>query len=481
MTNQAHAQNNPDQVKVLGHIELNASHYTRHLNNRTEDGDYLTNLARSPWETKLIERETQRVLSEISELQSENRWDDINALFYPLEEKLPEICAAGMESTIRQETAFSLCRAGRHQDSIRCITPLVEKEPENVMAHYTLAYTALDLLFAARAKRQLLTPARKREMTGLAHKHFRKAQELRPDSVTFFYREGILYKEIEDKPRKAVPLFQKAVANWDRLSEAEQKERHQQRPKFVRSLYHLASSFLKLGMASRSLELIKRVMEEDRDRDHISPVFKHFACAKVLHSLGRAREALDHLDTAAYRANKNEPVEYVFELAARCCLQSGNVERALEYIEKIAPNRRRPYVQWTHADVLAATGREAEALKLLAASAERDRRTRHIALIRTARLHFAQGNMEAALEAASGAAEFCRECFGNPSNEALFWEAAALHGLKRDIEALDILEDLAARRFQYPNLGRLLREVRSAAQNQRKSQNNKRPDISLVI
>jgi tetratricopeptide (TPR) repeat protein len=244
----------------------------------------------------------------------------------------------------------------------------------------------------------------------------------------------------------------------------------------------MASSMLKLGMPARSLEIMERVLDEDRDRDHISAVFKHFAMGKVLHALGRPEEALDHLDTAAYRAAKGEPVEYVYELAARCCLVIENTDRATAYIEKITPRRRRPYIQWTHADTLAAAGRREEALTLLKKSAERDRRTRHVALIRMARIHYATGNMEDALRHASGAADFCEQTFGNASNEALFWKAAALHGLSRDVEAREVLEDLSARRFQYPNLGRLLSVVRQAAgERQRRNGKDGRPPISLVL
>ncbi len=480
MKNSNAVQNdNEARARVIGRVELQAAATGRKTaRSPADDQDFMQALATSPWMSRQAEREYQRVLSEIVELQSENRWDDINALFHPVEDKLADLCAAGMDADIRQKVAFSLCRSRRHQDAIRCIKPVASREPDNVMAHYTLAYTALDLLYTARTKRQLLTPQRRREIIDLAHRHFAKTQELRPESVTFFYREGILYKEIEDKPRKAVPLFKKAIMNWDRLSDEEKKQRHQQRPKFIRALYHLASSLLKIGMPARSLEVLERVMDEDRDRDHVSAVFKHFAMGKVLNTLGRPEEALDHLDTAAFRAGKDENIEYVYELCARCCLVTGNSDRALTYIEKIAPNRRRPYVRWTHSDVLVAAGRIDEALKLLESCAEHDRRTRHVALIRIARIHYADRRMERALNAASDAANFCEHTFGNASNEALFWQAASLHGLGRNVEALEVLEDLAARRFQYPGMGRLLSAVRQATRQERHDAN--RMTITLV-
>ncbi len=484
MKNSTALENNAEtRSRIVGKVELKPGPEpgVRSSGSQTDE-EFMQALASSPWMSRQAERECRRVLAEISELQSENRWDDINALFHPLEEKLPELCAAGMDSDIRQEVAFSLGRAGRHQDAMKCIMPLVKREPENVMAHYTLAYTALDLLYSARTRRELLTPSRKREMIELAHRHFAMAQELRPDSVTFFYREAMLFKEIEDRHRKAVPLFSRAIANWDRLSDKEKKQRHQQRPKFIRSLYHMASSLLKLGMPARSLEVLERLMEEDRDRNHVSPVFRHFAMGKVLHALGRPAEALDHLETSAFRAEKHEPVEYVHELAARCCLMMGDTDRAIACIEKVSPKRRRPYIKWTHSDVLVAAGRSDEALKIMENTADRDRRTGHVARIRAARIHYSEGRMEEALRHASEAADFCEQTFGNPSNEALFWKASALVGLSSTAEALEILEDLSARHFRYPGMDRLMSIARRrAGQTQKKSGTGKRPAIALVI
>ncbi len=227
-------------------------------------------------------------------------------------------------------------------------------------------------------------------------------------------------------------------------------------------MYHLGSCFLKNGMPGRSLALVEKVIELDRDRDHMQPLFKHFAMGKILHALGRPEQALEHLEVAAYRADKGQAVDFVYELAARCGLILDQPERSAKYIDRIPASRRRPYVRWTEADVLVARGRKEKALQVLAASAERDRRSRHKALIRMARIHLTLAGFDEAARLSSEAADFCLKTFGNPSHEALFWQAAALYRLGRFTEACKIIADLEERRFRYPNFSRLAQLVREA-------------------
>lgn len=228
-------------------------------------------------------------------------------------------------------------------------------------------------------------------------------------------------------------------------------------------MYHLASCFPANGMPSRSIGLIEKVIELDRDRDHMKPVFKHFAMGKVLHALGRPEKALEHLEVAAYRADRDQAVDFVYELAARCGLVLEQPERAAKYIDRIPPSHRRPYVRWTEADVLVARGQRDKALKVLAATAERDRRSRHKALIRMARIQLTAGKFDEAVQLSNEAAEFCRHTFGNPSHEALFWQAAGLYRLDRFAESLKIIAELEEHHFRYPNFSRLAELVRKAA------------------
>jgi len=450
-----------DRARIVGHVNLRQE-LTAPGPDTSSDKDFLTNQAACPWTGERLVQDRDRSIAEIAELQSENRWNDIIALFHPVEEKAPALTENGMAGELRLKVGFALCRAGRHAEAINCLNPVAVTEPENAMAHYTLAYTALDALFTARTSRQ---PLPHREKTGLlktARHGFEQACRLRPDSVTFFYRHAVLYKEIERKPRRAVPLFEQAVANWEGKDAETRKKQHQQYPKYIKAMYHLASCFLQNGRPGRSFELLEKVLDLDRDRDHMQPVFKHFAMGKVLHVLGRYKQALEHLEVAAYRAAREQPVDFVHELAARCHLLLHCPEKAATSIDCIPPRQRRPYVRWTEADVLVAAGRRQKALQVLAATAERDRRSRHKSLVRMARIQLTLGRCAEAEQSSREAAEFCRDNFGNPSHEALFWQAAALYKLQRPGDALHIIDELEKHHFRYPNFSRLKKLVREA-------------------
>ena len=463
------------RARVVGHVNLAQEQESPAAEIAAGD-DFLTNQAASPWSGDQIQRDIDRVVAEIVELQTENRWDDIIGLFHPVSDKLPELEENGMTGEVRLKVGFALSRAGRHAEAISCVTPVVEQDPENGMAHYSMAYSALDALFTTRTSRQPMPRREKVRLLETAHLHFQQACRLRPESVTFFYRHAVLYKEIENKPRRAVPLFEQAIINWERKDTKTRKLHHQQFTKYIKAMYHLASCFLKNGMPSRSLRLIEKVIELDRDRDHMQPLFKHFAMGKILHALGRPNQALEHLETAAYRADKGQPVDFVYELAARCGLIIEQPERAAKYIDRIPAARRRPYVRWTEADVLTARGQKEKALQVLAASAERDRRSRHKSLIRMARIQLTLSRFDEAERLSNEAAEFCRKNFGNPSHEALFWQAAALYRLDRFTEACAIITELEERRFRYPNFSRLAQLVRKEIS--RAGQRNKM--LSLV-
>ncbi len=451
-----------DRARIVGHVDLPAAREDCPASVSDADDGFLTGMTGTPWSSDHLQREHARVLAEIDELKAENRWEDILTLFHPIEEKTPELAAAGMTGELRLAMGFVLGRAGRHHEAMTCIEQVTRDEPDNGLAHYSMAYAVLDGLYAARARKSLLPPREKARLIRLGHRHFEQACRLRPDSVTFHYRHGILYKEIENKPRRAIPLFERAMANWDRLDAKTRKKRHQQFPKYIKSMYHLASCLLATGRPGQSLKLMERVLEKDEGRNHMQPLFRHYAMGKILHALGRPGPALEHLETALIRADKKQPMDFIFELAARCALQLGQSDRAASYIARAATGRSRPYIHHTEADVLLAQGKPDQALTLLTKSAEQDRRSRHKSLIRMGRIHLNQGRPEEAEKCCREAVEFCRSTFGNPSHEAMFWQAAALYQQNRHEQAAAILTKLRTHNFRYPNLNRLAELVSRA-------------------
>lgn len=456
-----------EQAKVVGHIQLEPQRRPAWSAPVPEtllptDSAFLCDYSGFAVNNSQLCREHSRVINEIIALQAEKRWQDIIELFHPVTDKLPELVAAGMEIDVRSKVAFALVRLHRAEEAIGTLLPAAERQPEDAMIHYTIGYAALDELFTARTEHRIIPGKRKKELIDLAHTHFAAARALRPDSVTFCYREAILCKEIEGKAKLAIPLFEQAIANWEQQSPQEQEHRHQQRPKYIKSLYHLASCLLEVGRASQSLMLLERMEQEDRDRKFLHPLFRHFAFGKVLHALQRHREALEHLETAGHVAQPNQPTDFVWELAGRCALHLQQVERASGYIARVPANRRRPYVRWTEADILAASGKVGEALQVLQQCSERDKRSRHVSLIRMSRLLLGQHRYDHALGAAVQAVRFCEETYGNPAKEAQFWQAASLHLLGRNKESQEILIALEDGHFQYPHFRRLIDAVRLA-------------------
>ena len=455
-------EENEERARIIGHVDLETDTSPRHAPPEAATDDFFTTMTATPWCSDHLQREHDRILAEIDELKAENRWDDILALFYPIEEKAPELAEAGMTAKLRLALGFVLGRAGRHHEAITCLEPVLRDEPDNGLAHYSLAYAALDGLYEGKKRKNLPGGKEKARLIKLAHRHFDLACRLRPDSVTFFYRQAILHKEIENKPRRAIPLFKQAIANWEQYNSETRKKRHQQYPKYIKAMYHLASCLLAIGRPGPSQELMQRVLREDEGRHHMHPLFKHYAMGKILHALGQPDQALEHLETALVRADRHQPVDFVAELAARCALQLDRIDQAERFIIRATAGSSRPYLQHTRADVLMARGKYDQALDLLAKSAARDRRSRHKSLIRMARIHIGRGRFDQAEQCCQQAVDFCRDTFGNPSHEAMFWQAAALYRLNRHDRAAAILAKLQQHNFRYPNLHRLAQMVRRA-------------------
>lgn len=455
-----------ETAKIVGHVELPRQEEV--CPSKTNPDDFLVSQAASPWEHEVVKRDYDRLRLEIAELKSENRWEDILALLHPVAEKWPDLCDCGLDSELVRESGFVLCRLGRYAESMAVVKPLTAAEPDNALAWYNFGYAAYESLYANKRDRSPMPHVERRKLIETAHHAFGKCQNLKPDSVAFFYRDAMVYKDFEDKPRQAIPLFEKAVANYEKLTREERENQHQQRPKYIRAMYHLASCFLKCSQPASSKILLEKLISEDQNRDLMSPLFKHFAYAKTLHALGENKDALAHLETAAARASRNDNIDYVFELAGRCALISQQIERAGKYIERIPVNRRRPYICWTEADILAARGRYSQAVQILEKSAERDRRSRHKSMIRAARIFITMADYKKGMDAARQADMFCSNTYGNGSREAQFWLAACLYRLERYDEAENIVSELIRYNFSYPNLKRLAEFIKERKQVARK-------------
>lgn len=416
--------------------------------------DFLTRLAACGPQLAQLQNERRRCLGEITALRAENRWEDILSLFHPVEEKVPELDGVGLAEGIRAEMAFALGHLNRFEEAIELYRTCVEAEPESFHHHAGLAYTAYNSLYAAKTRQVMLHPAERRARIDLAHHHFTFARQLRPEGVTSDYRQGMLFKQIQGKHDKALPHFETAVRNWRAYPEEQKQARHQERKNYVKALYHLASCQLETGHARQALEHLRACLREDESSAHLSAVHKHFALGKVHYQLGDYGSALQTLEVAAAHADPADD-DYVFELLARVHLARGDLSRAGQSLGRIPPHRRRPYVRWTEADVLAARGETDRACRVLREAAEKDRRGSHKALIRLARIEIQRRNHEQALIAARQACAFFEGQYRNAFFDGLFWQAAALFRLGRHEEAEARVVELEQLRPDYPNLGKL--------------------------
>ena len=173
-------------------------------------------------------RSRKNTLAEIGDLFREKKWDDMLAIFYPVTEKCPELTASKLDVPIREKLGFALGQLSRFDEAIAELTICVQRQPDNFYPVNSLAYTAYNSLYAAKNKEIFLSGKPRAERVEMAHRFFMAAQRLRPGGVTNYYREGMLFKQLEDKPRKALPLFRRAVENWERLDADEQETRHQE-------------------------------------------------------------------------------------------------------------------------------------------------------------------------------------------------------------------------------------------------------------
>jgi len=195
------------------------------------EDEFISEKDLAPVRRDAAERSLKRHLSELVELISQNKWEDVVALYYPVQEKQPDLVENDMDTKVRAKVAFALGHLNRFDDAIRDLSICTEKDPEDFHFNSSLAYTAYNSLFAAMNREIFLSGNARSDRIDLAHAAFRKAQELRPDGVTNYYRQGMLFKKLERKSEKAIPLFETAVSNWDRLSKEEKEARHQERVK----------------------------------------------------------------------------------------------------------------------------------------------------------------------------------------------------------------------------------------------------------
>ena len=407
-----------------------------------------------------IKKAKQKTLDDIFEMIRGNQWENIIALYHPVDEKVPELVMSEMDLPVREKVAFALGHLNRFDEAINELAICIRREPDNFYTRSSLAYTAYNSLFALKNKEIMLTPQVKARRIAMAHDNFRKAQELRPGTVTCFYRHGMLCSKIEDKPELALSLFRKACDNWERMDERQKAEHHQEKKNYIKSLYRLGSLMLTNGDPKGALHRLTTCLELDKERNHISLTFKYFALGKIHFHLENYKEAMDALGFAI-QSSKGRPDDFVVEMLARTFLALKQPSKALEVIKRIPENLRRPYFRWTEADVLCALHRFTDAEQVLKSSCEKDMRSKHKSLIRLAKIYYIQRNFSKAAGSAKDAVDFFHMQWGNPYREGIFWQAIATLRAGRVQKAEDLALELQEQCPNYPRLDMLLESIRN--------------------
>ncbi|MGD9878311.1 tetratricopeptide repeat protein [Desulfococcus sp.] len=394
------------------------------------------------------------VLAELEVMIREKRWEDAITLFHPIEEKVPETIGSGWDGSIRRKIAFALGQINRFDDAIRELDACIQADPENFFLHNSLAYTAYNSLYAAKNKEIFLSGKNRHERIDLAHRHFAAAQALRPDGVTNFYRQGMLYRQIERKTSQALPLFFKAISNWESLSSEDREARHQERKNYIKALYQGASAVLENGRPQKALDLLKQCLAEDNGTDHISMTFKYFALGKVHFSMCRFGEARDAL-LFSLKCSSSGPVDFIRELLARTYLALDNPAKGLQEIEKLPERIRRPYVRWTESDLRISLEDFAGARAVLLNAVERDNRSRHKTLVRLARLEYLLGGYDKVIEHGKSACDFFTEKWGQVYAEGLYWQILGAYRSGAPDNARTLMSQLETEHPDYPGLDKL--------------------------
>ena len=420
------------------------------------DQDFLDALSHDPGKADKIRARVSACLAEIALARDRKDWQRIADLFHPLEEKEPELVALSLETQLRAELAFALSHTHSLEISAAEYEKCVASQPDNFFYVSGLAYVLYNILYSAKNRERIIPSAEKAHYTEQAHKYFAAAQKLRSEAVTNYYRQAMLYKNLQNMDLKATPLLRTAISNWEAYDGVTKEKRHQEFKNYVKSLYNLASCLLKQNRAREALSCLEKCLDQDRDKNFVRAEHKYFALGKVHFELNEYDKAIKDLEFAAGFTDPRNG-DYIYELWGRVLLNQVKPLEALQIIGKIPDKFRRQFVRWTEGDCYAALEDIAKARHAWTKSLEKDRRSRHKGLIRLARMEFRLGNFDQCFKYALEADNFHMDTYGNPDPEGLFWSTAANIRLGEQEKSGHYLRELKAFRPDYPMLGKLVK------------------------
>ncbi|MBN2107089.1 MAG: tetratricopeptide repeat protein [Deltaproteobacteria bacterium] len=322
------------------------------------------------------ERTASELLARIAELTAQNAWGLIVETFHPLAEKYPAADADPKSHSILSGIAFAFSQLHRFDEALALLAVCLERCPGYYRYLSSVAFNCYNALMADKSREIKLGDRRQSYFTR-AEAAFIEAEKAFPQGVVDFYRHGMLYHHLSTMTdRKAVPLFLKAIENWEAMGPEARQDRHKDFKNYVKALYHLAKAYLNLGEPDKAIDAIGRCLREDDTTHHEEAVHKFYIAGKAHMATGDHDGAVKFLRVAAHQKTRR-PKDYIYEAIARCLLQLGEHETARGWIERIPAQYRKPYVLRLQATILARSGNLAGACEQFKQALKRDRQGRH--------------------------------------------------------------------------------------------------------
>ena len=100
----------------------------------------------------LMKKAKKRSFDDVMEMMRNNQWENIFALYHPMDEKAPDMVISGMDLPIREKVAFVPGQMSRFDEAIVELQICVKKEPENFYTHSSLEYISCNSLIASYEK-----------------------------------------------------------------------------------------------------------------------------------------------------------------------------------------------------------------------------------------------------------------------------------------------------------------------------------------
>ncbi len=360
------------------------------------------------------------LIAQVHELKSKNAWTHIVAAFHPLAEKHPQAAAESDAHRMLAEIAFALSQLNRFQEAIEILKNCISASPGYYRYLSALAFNYYNALMFDKG-RQISLGENRKHYFEQAEAAFAESQKAFPDGVVDYYRQGMLYHHIAStRDRKAVPYFLKAIENWEAMGSEAKQARHKDHKNYVKALYHLSKSYIRLGDGEKAFDAIEVCIREDEETNHEEQVHKFYLAGRAHMEMDNYDDAVKFLRVAANKRTRR-PKDYIYETLARCLMYLNKYGAAVEWIEKIPAKYRKPYVTRLYGMILARSGDVKKAEEQFGEALRRDRMGKHKTLLAWGLLYFEKNDFQKALDYFNRANSARRKNFTSEYTDALFY------------------------------------------------------------